>query len=425
MTRSKNHKKKHARCSFEYNRWQIKNLPRIKRPGAPFVISDKYTFYEFFAGGGMARAGLGKEWECLFANDVDELKATTYISNWGRDHFDDRDVRKVTVDDLDGHVDLAWASFPCQDLSLAGNGLGIGRADDGSETRSGALWPFLTLMENLRRTRRHPTLLVLENVVGLLTLDGGRDFAAICDALGAIGYRYGAVVADAKHFVPQSRPRVFLIAVRREQQVNGDLCSDGPTEAWHTQPLIRAFDALSSKSQKDWIWWDAGTAPKLRKNSLLRSIDLDAVGWDSAAETKRLLDMMSPAHLARLHKAQAEDGPHIGSLYLRMRREGEKNRQRAEIAFGPTLGCLRTPRGGASRPRIIHVEGKTVRTRLLTVTEAAKLMGLAQNYVLPDVYYRAFKVIGDGVVVPVVRFLADRLLEPIAAKKHQSGDLAA
>nr|WP_239482738.1 DNA cytosine methyltransferase [Paraburkholderia sp. C35] len=105
----------------------------------------------------MARAGLGKDWECLFANDIDELKAATYISNWGRDHFDDRDVRKVSVDDLEGSVDLAWASFPCQDLSLAGNGLGIGRADDGSETRSGALWPFLTLMEKLRRARRQPT----------------------------------------------------------------------------------------------------------------------------------------------------------------------------------------------------------------------------------------------------------------------------
>lgn len=385
-------------------------------------MTDKYTFYEFFAGGGMARAGLGESWECRFANDIDELKAATYISNWGCDHFDDRDIRKVSTGDLGGCVDLAWASFPCQDLSLAGNGLGIGRADDGSETRSGALWPFVTLMENLRRTRRHPTLLVLENVVGLLTLNGGRDFAAICDALGLIGYRYGAVVADAKHFVPQSRPRVFLIAVRREREIQTDLCSDGPTQAWHTQPLVRAFDALSSKSRKDWIWWDLGTTPKLRKNTLVRSINLDSAAWDTAAETKRLLGMMAPAHLSRLRNAQAEDGPRVGSLYLRMRREGEKNRQRAEISFGPTLGCLRTPRGGASRPRIIYVDGKTVKTRLLTVSEAAKLMGLAPDYLLPDGYYRAFKVIGDGVVVPVVRFLADRLLEPVVAVKYECGD---
>lgn len=401
-----------ADCKFAKN----------KEIRGPFVIIDKYTFYEFFAGGGMARAGLGEGWECHFANDIDELKAATYIANWGGDHFDDRDVREVSVDDLKGGVDLAWASFPCQDLSLAGNGLGIGRADDGSETRSGALWPFLTLMEKLRRSERHPTLLVLENVVGLLTLDGGLDFAAICDALGAMGYRYGAIVADAKHFVPQSRPRVFLIAVRREREIQVGLYSDGPTLAWHTQPLIRAFDALSSKLQKDWIWWDAGAPPKLKKNSLLRSIDLDAAHWDTAAETKRLLDMMSPAHLARLRTAQGEDGPHVGSLYLRMRREGQKNRQRAEIAFGPTLGCVRTPKGGASRPRIIYVDGKSVKTRLLTVSEAAKLMGLTSDYQLPDGYYRAFKVIGDGVVVPVVRLLADRLLEPVAAGKYERDD---
>ena len=41
------------------------------------------SYYEFFAGGGMARAGLGPEWSCLFANDVDVKKGATYKANWG------------------------------------------------------------------------------------------------------------------------------------------------------------------------------------------------------------------------------------------------------------------------------------------------------------------------------------------------------
>lgn len=46
-------------------------------------ISDRFNFFEFFAGGGMARSGLGDEWHCLFANDMDPIKAATYIKNWG------------------------------------------------------------------------------------------------------------------------------------------------------------------------------------------------------------------------------------------------------------------------------------------------------------------------------------------------------
>ena len=40
-------------------------------------------FYEFFAGGGMVRAGLGSGWSCLFANDIDLKKGASYVRNWG------------------------------------------------------------------------------------------------------------------------------------------------------------------------------------------------------------------------------------------------------------------------------------------------------------------------------------------------------
>src|SRR5947208_7451855 len=80
------------------------------------------SFYEFFAGGGMARAGLANEWTCLLANDIDEKKGASYAANWGDEHLAVRDVAELTIADLPGRADLAWASFPCQDLSLAGNG---------------------------------------------------------------------------------------------------------------------------------------------------------------------------------------------------------------------------------------------------------------------------------------------------------------
>ena len=79
---------------------------------------DQPTFYEFFAGGGMARAGLGHGWRCLFANDFDAKKSAAYRANWGAAELSPHDVWALAPFELPGRADLAWASFPCQDLSL-------------------------------------------------------------------------------------------------------------------------------------------------------------------------------------------------------------------------------------------------------------------------------------------------------------------
>src|SRR4051812_35261082 len=128
------------------------------------------SFYEFFAGGGMARAGLGPTWTCLFANDIDAKKASAYNQNWGSQEICVGDVGRLTTDDLPGTADLAWASFPCQDLSLAGMGAGL------RGSRSGTFWPFWRLVQSLNREGRSPTMVVLENVCGALTSHDGADF---------------------------------------------------------------------------------------------------------------------------------------------------------------------------------------------------------------------------------------------------------
>lgn len=377
----------------------------------------KLKYYEFFAGVGMARSGLGGGWTCLFANDCDKLKHSSYIENWDGGHFDERDVAEVCANDLVEFADLAWASFPCQDLSQAGTKAGIGGGDGAAVTRSGAVWPFLNIIRGLAEEQRHPTILALENVVGLLSSKGGADFRAICAALSEIGYRFGAVIADAAHFVPQSRPRVFIIAVRKEVPIPASLQTDMGKGPWHSQVLLRTRAALPLEDAENWVWWSPGEPPAKKGFELGEIIDLsDEADWNTDEATERLLGMMSEAHKERLAAAKLAGRPMVGSLYLRMRPNGKaSNVQRAEIAFGPTLGCLRTPKGGASRPRIIVVEGDRVRTRLLSIHEAARLMGL-EDFILPPNYNECFRLIGDGVVPAVVRFLADRLFEPLA--KH-------
>jgi DNA (cytosine-5)-methyltransferase 1 len=148
------------------------------------------------------------------------------------------------------------------------------------------------------------------------------------------------------------------------------------------------------------------------------------VEWHSETETRRLLSLMSKQNLAKVTAAKRRDCRVFGTVYKRTRRNefGDKV-QRAEVRFDDLSGCLRTPVGGSSRQTIIVVEGSYVRTRLLSTREAARLMGLADNYVLPCNYNQAYHLAGDGVVVPVVRFLSQELLSPILESTRALGGM--
>jgi DNA (cytosine-5)-methyltransferase 1 len=374
------------------------------------------TFYEFFAGGGMARAGLGEAWECLFANEIDTKKGATYEANWGPERLKIKDVGKLTTAELPGLADLAWASFPCQDLSLAGNYAGL------KGERSGTFWPFWRLIKALAAEGRAPTMVVLENVCGALTSHGGKDFAAIGDALADGGYRFGAMVIDAVRFVPQSRPRLFIVAVRKDSALPAKLVLPDAGLLWHPDNLVGAYEKLSERSRDAWVWWSLPPPPP-RKLRFADVIDDEphGVSWHTREETERLISLMSPINRRKVEQAIRMGKRIVGGVYRRTRRdENGKRVQRAEIRFDDVSGCLRTPAGGSSRQIIMIVEGKKVRTRLLAPREAARLMGLPETYKLPPNYNDAYHLVGDGVVVPVVRFLAAHLLEPLLAGGTES-----
>jgi DNA-cytosine methyltransferase len=236
------------------------HLHRLSNVASANHIAGSSTFYEFFCGGGMARAGLGPEWTCLFANDIDRGKAAAYAANWESGRLIVGDVAKLKTADLPGVADLAWASFPCQDLSLAGDRGGLDAA------RSGSFWPFMKLMHELRAEGRAPHMIVLENVTGLITSHGGKDFDAISNAIEECGYRAGAVVIEASLFVPQSRERVFVVAVDADEYIPVALVADGPSGLFHPPALVTAC-----KRQRDPLWWRLPIPPKRNSSSLTSS----------------------------------------------------------------------------------------------------------------------------------------------------------
>lgn len=370
----------------------------------------RFTFYEFFAGGGMAHAGLGAaNWNCLFANDFDRKKCDSYARNWGDDALVCADVAKLKTENLPGQANLVWASFPCQDLSLAGGGAGL-RGD-----RSGTFWPFWRLMDSLIAEGRAPDIIALENVTGTLTSHGGKDFEAICNSFVKSGYLFGAVVIDAALFVPHSRPRLFVVGVREGLAISRDLIGDGASAQWHPKVLRSAYDTLPSAAKERWLWWRL-TPPALSNQRFADLVEVvpASVTWHSHAETQKLLSMMSTVNLAKVNHAKRTGRKMVGTLYKRTRLDTTGHKvQRAEVRFDDIAGCLRTPGGGSSRQLILVVEGKTVKSRLISSRETARLMGLPEDYSLPEKYNEAYHLTGDGVVVPVVRHLAEQLFEPL------------
>jgi DNA (cytosine-5)-methyltransferase 1 len=375
-------------------------------------LDQRPTFYEFFAGGGMARAGLGEGWRCTFANDFDPKKVDAYKANWGDQEVVCGDIHKLSLAALPGQPDLAWASFPCQDLSLAGNGAGL------SGERSGAFWGFWRIISGLRAQHRAPNVLVLENVIGALTSNGGKDFDELCRALHALQYRFGALVIDAVHFVPQSRPRLFIVALRGDLEVPGLLIDGEPSIVWTSAALKRAHEALPPHLKAAWRWWRLPVPGRTNaKLGDLIEVSPSDVKWHAPEETERLIGMMSRPSLAKLEAAKNSNAKTVGTIYRRTRPdENGDRRQRAELRFDGIAGCLRTPGGGSSRQIIMLVEGKSVRSRLLSGREAARLMGLPDEFKLPGVYNETYHLLGDGLVVPVVNHLAQMLLAKFVAE---------
>ncbi|NMW32757.1 DNA cytosine methyltransferase [Altererythrobacter sp. RZ02] len=376
------------------------------------------SFYEFFSGGGMARAGLGRNWKCLFANDNDPAKADIYEANWGADSLDRRDVAEIGVADLWGIADLAWASFPCQDLSLAGNGAGL------SGNRSSAFWQFWSLIADKARNNEHPKIIVLENVMGAVTSHHGNDFRSICESLHEAGYRLGALMLDASAFLPQSRRRLFIVGVRADLKLPEELYAESAVANLHTKSIIDAVDKLEGAVRKSWIWWAALPSASKRHDlaDYVGTIN-DPNDWHSADQTRRLIELMDDNNREKLSRAQKDKLPQIGALYKRMRKDTKGcSIQRAEIRFDGLVGCLRVPLGGSSKQTLIFVDRSKVRTRLLTPLESAKLMGLASDFVLPESATETYHLTGDGVAVPVVSFIRDEVIQPILQANETSHD---
>lgn len=361
------------------------------------------TVAEFFSGIGLMRIGLERQgWNLRFANDIDAQKCQIY-----RDHFSDAaehlvegDIHKLDVANIP-RVTLATASFPCNDLSLAGGRKGL------IGEHSSAFWGFIEILE--KWGDKKPPLVLLENVSGFLTSHGGADFKDALIALNKLGYSVDAIMLDASRFVPQSRQRLFVIGIDNNYLDTGSVHEQLQFFESDVRPRALA-DFILKHKEIDWHNRSLPAQPQ-RSTSLidiLEDIPHDSNLWWNRERTEYLFNQMSPRHKDIANQMINDSVFSYGTVFRRVR----NGTSMAELRIDGVAGCLRTPRGGSGRQILFKAGKGQYYARLLTPRECARLMG-ADNFTINVPQNQALFGFGDAVCVPVIEWIAENYLNPV------------
>lgn len=376
-------------------------------------------FAEFFAGVGLVREGLENTgWKCVWANDISVDKMNTYVKNYGIEHFYLDDIWNVAAEPekiLPDDVFLYTASFPCTDLSVAGARAGLA----GNE--SGTLRAVLSILQKKKLFNDLPKIVMLENVSGFLTSHNGQDVVETVKVLSELGYFIDIIEFDAVFFTPQSRPRVFIIAVSGEiaSQVMCIKNTENPFDPWWQQfeklPRLRSDKLkkiIASNEELNWGLFDI-PLPQPRITMLPdiieTNIPTESSLWWNLERKEHLFLQMNQSHQMKLKSMIDKDNYSYGTVFRRMR----SGKSMAELRTDGVAGCLRTPRGGSSKQILVCAGYGDWNVRLLTPREYARLQGVRDSFILPDDVNKGYFAMGDGVCVPVIEHLSTYALYPV------------
>lgn len=382
-------------------------------------LPKQRTFAEFFAGVGLMRIGLERGgWKIAFANDICGDKYEMYAAHFedADDHFVVEDIHKLGADEVPT-VTLATASFPCNDLSLAGARAGL------KGKQSSAFYGFIRVLREMGR--RRPRLVLLENVTGFLTSHSGSDFREALLELNRLGYTVDPFIVDAAHFVPQSRQRLFVVAEKQAEKASAIEETAKEAEFFESEIRPRALaEFILGNPGINWRLRDLPPLPKShrRLTSVLENLPDGSPEWWNEKRTSYLLNQMSQRHRIIADKMINAASWSFGTVFRRVRAGGSM----AELRVDGIAGCLRTPRGGSGRQILVKAGFKEFHARLLTPRECARLMG-ADDFVISGSLNQALFGFGDAVCVPVIEWIAENYLNRVmegSEVKDNRGHLA-
>ncbi|MGD0461368.1 MAG: DNA (cytosine-5-)-methyltransferase [Tepidisphaeraceae bacterium] len=353
---------------------------------------------EFFAGIGLVRLALEQHgWQVAFANDIDPDKLEMYKANFGVDHFKLGDIHNLSPNDIPP-CDLFTASFPCNDLSIAGAWEGL------SGKESSAFWGLIQILKDMGEHR--PPLVMLENVVGFLQSHGGKDFERALLALNDLGYSVDAFILNAIHWTPQSRARLFVIAKSGKVDSCARMAMDSDA---------RPDSLVTFINTHQHIFWDIRELPKFPKptralKDIVEDLRDDDQHWWSQERAEYFFSQFSERHLMAARLMMGQKTWRYATAFRRVR----YGRSMAELRTDGIAGCLRTPRGGSGRQILFKAGKGKYQVRLLTARECARLQGVPDSYKIDVPLNQALFGFGDAVCVPVVAWIAKHYLTPLA-----------
>lgn len=359
----------------------------------------RYRAAEFFAGIGLVKLALEKhDWQVVFSNDIDPDKLDMYQVNFGRDHFALDDIHKLSPKQIPP-CELFTASFPCNDLSIAGAWEGL------NGKQSSAFWGLIDILKKLRHQR--PPLVLLENVVGFLQSHGGKDFEAALLALGELGYVVDAFILNAVHWVPQSRARLFVVAKPSFLRSRNTLA----TESDARPPALQSF--IFAHQQIPWDICELPPLPRARKtiNDIVENLPDDDPHWWNTKRTEYFYSQLSDRHRSAADAMIRGKRYSYATAFRRVR----YGKSMAELRTDGIAGCLRTPRGGSGRQILFKAGKGKYRVRLLTARECARLQGVPDDFKITASLNKALFGFGDAVCVPAVEWIATNYLTPTMA----------
>ena len=365
---------------------------------------------EFFAGIGLVRSGMeAAGFEVVWANDISPMKHAVYAANFDGDDYRLCDVRDVRGGDVPD-VDVATASFPCIDLSLAGHRRGL------AGEQSGLYYEFVRVLSEMGE--RRPAAVLIENVPSFISSHGGRDLHDALAALSRLGYVCDLAVVDSRWFVPQSRNRLFVVGLRDAGEqagapslsvVENDAAADAGRIDALRPPALRKFLAASGHLDLASIFGGSPPAVQAALADVVEHLDADDERWWDERRLAAFDRTLPERHEARIAELERQNATAWRTAYRRTR----GGRAVWEVRADEIAGCLRTARGGSSRQALIEVRDGTHRVRWMTAREYARLQGVPDEFdISPVTESQALFGFGDAVTVPVITWIADSVLAP-------------
>ena len=375
-------------------------------------------------------------WRAAFVSDIEKFPSAGLAHHYPDvPNYGDMTKFKEWPDHA---IDLLVGGTPCQSFSVAGLRKGL------ADPRGNLMLTYLAIADRYR-----PRWLVWENVPGVLSSNGGRDFGTFLGALGQLGYGFAYRVLDAQYFgVPQRRRRVFVVGYLGDWRRAAAVLFERHSLSGHPAPRREAGEGIAaptapsltasgrgvertgeSRGQDFAIAMTlnakGGTGCQDAESETFITHSLRADGFDASEDgTGRGTPLVPVAFFCKDHGADAgdiaptlrsmgHDGSHangggqVGVAYDLRGREGGSQFE------GPhDTANIRAADGGSSRSYVAQSA-----VRRLTPRECERLQGFKDDYTL--IPYRGkpaadgprYKALGNSMAVPVMRWIGERIAE--------------